>query len=74
MNSEQTLISDGWQKRNIVDEPRLSELVELYVSLGFDVLVEPVDLENEECTDCMKTDPGKYKVIYTRPVENNDLE
>ena len=69
MGREQELINDGWQKRNVVDEPRLSELVELYVSLGFEVLVEPVDLESEECTECMKAAPEKYKVIYTRPIE-----
>ena len=72
MVREQELIDAGWQKRNVVDEPRLSELVELYVSLGFEVLVEPVDLESEECTECMKAEPEKYKVIYTREIHAKD--
>jgi hypothetical protein len=66
MTREQELIKDGWQKRNIADEPRLSEAVELYESLGFDVRLEPVDIESEDCTECMKTEPDRYKVIYTR--------
>ena len=28
----------GWTKRTTIDEPRLSELVELYEELGFEVL------------------------------------
>jgi hypothetical protein len=40
--------------------------VELYESLGFEVRLEPVDLEDEECTECMKAEPERYKVIFTR--------
>jgi len=70
MDREKKLIDSGWMKRNVIDEPRLSELVELYVSLGFEVLVEPVDLDSEDCTECMKTEPERYKVIYTREIES----
>ena len=66
MNQEQEPIKQGWTKRNIADEPRLSEAVEMYESLGFEVRVEPVDLESEDCTECMRAEPDRYKVIYTR--------
>lgn len=66
MDREKKLISEGWQKRFIADEPRLSEALELYESLGLEVRLEPVDLESEDCTECMMDKPEKYKVIYTR--------
>lgn len=66
MNREQELIKQGWTKRNVMDEPRLSELIETYRELGMEVHLEPVDLDSEECTECMRVDPDRYKVIYTR--------
>ena len=60
------MIEQGWTKRNIMDEPRLSELVEAYKELGMEVLLEPVDLDSKDCTECMRAAPEKYKVIYTR--------
>ena len=74
---EEELISHGWEKRFIADEPRLSEMVELYESLGFEVLKEPLPTKeeqqlscgSEECTACMDLDPDRYRIIYTRPKE-----
>jgi hypothetical protein len=67
MNREQQLKKEGWEKRFTIDEPRLSEMVEQYKELGFEVLLEPVDLSSEECTSCIAVDPKRYKTIYTRP-------
>ena len=69
MSREQQLKKEGWQKRFTIDEPRLSEMVEQYKEIGFEVLLEPVDTTSEECTTCLK-DPAfsdRYKTIYTRP-------
>jgi hypothetical protein len=43
MTREEELKKEGWEKRFIIDEPRLSEMVEQYKELGFEVLLEPVD-------------------------------
>jgi len=67
MSREQELKKEGWEKRFTIDEPRLSEMVEQYKELGFEVLLEPVDLSSEECTSCIAVDPKRYKTIYTRP-------
>ena len=66
MTDEQDLIKQGWTKRNIMDEPRLSELVKTYRELGMEVRLEPVDLESGDCTECMRAEPDRFKVIYTR--------
>ena len=58
----------GWERRSILDEPRLSEAVEAYRELGLEVMV--ADLSTAlalECSICMEGETGKYKVVYTRP-------
>ena len=42
MTREEELVGLGWTRRFIACEPRLSESVELYESLGFEVLLEPL--------------------------------
>ena len=71
---EEELIDLGWENRFIADEPRLSEMKELYESIGFDVLIEPLPPKEElancadsGCTACMDLDPDRYRTIYTRP-------
>lgn len=76
MAREEELIKEGWEKRFIACEPRLSEMVELYREIGFEVLLEPLPSEDEVkdedcvekgCTVCYQADRDKYRVIYTRP-------
>lgn len=73
---EDELAKEGWQKRFVVDEPRLSEMVALYKETGYEVhleslaAVEEPDEENEECQSCRICFEGseeKYQVIFTRP-------
>jgi hypothetical protein len=67
MTREEELRKEGWEKRFTTDEPRLSEAVEQYKEIGFDVLVEPVDTASFECTACMSGVSDRTKTIYTRP-------
>ncbi len=68
---EQELVAKGFEKRTIYDEPRLSEIVEMYEEMGYEVHLEPFDVNLETgCQECMKLDPTRYKVIYTRAKEN----
>jgi len=63
---------DNWEKRNIIEKERVDEIIELYRNIGFEVMVkdfEP-DREDEDCNECMKHEPEKYKVIYTRKIKN----
>jgi hypothetical protein len=66
MSREEELKKEGWEKRFTIDEPRLSEMGDQYKELGFEVLLEPLDLSSEECTSCMTAGPKRYKTIYTR--------
>ncbi len=66
-NPMDELIKNGWEKRATYDEPRLTEMVEMYEEIGLTVHLEPVDLLNKpRCSDCFKATPEKYKTIYTR--------
>jgi hypothetical protein len=64
------LKKNGWSRQFTTCEPRLSEAVELYKSLGFEVHLEPMkpDERSEECKSCLyQFDCDKYKTIYIRP-------
>ena len=58
----------GWIKHNTIDDPRLSEIIEEYESLGFEVHLEPMKLEDmdKECRICYKNQLDKLKTVYTR--------
>jgi len=67
----------GWIKQFIVNEPRLSEAVELYQGAGFEVHLEPLP-KGQECETCAGPEEPKecrvcfdgfedlYKIIFTR--------
>ena len=61
------LLREGWQRQATYDEPRLTEMVELYRELGFEVRVEPFAPEPDtDCTDCMRAEPERFRTIFTR--------
>ncbi len=74
------LVAEGWHRQSVLSEPRLSEAVELYESLGFEVLLIPVreecaaDGQAGTCTACFGADedPDRFKVVYTRPAGDSD--
>lgn len=65
---EEELKGLGWIRQFVTDEPRLSEAVELYKSLGYEVLLEEASLDevNQICKNCLPSDCGKYKIIYIK--------
>ena len=66
---------EDWKRRMVASEPRLSEIVEMYESLGYEVKLVPLDpsdpgWDEEECTACLE-DPAeaeRTRVVYTRPL------
>ena len=69
--SSAELQDEGWTKRFTALGRRLNEVAELYSNLGFEVRLEPVDLDQEDtmsadsCKDCFVT--MQARTIYTRP-------
>lgn len=41
MTSQEDLARAGWERKTTSDEPRLSEIVEMYKEIGFEVHLEP---------------------------------
>lgn len=62
------LEKQGWIKRTIIDEPRLSEIVDEYESLGFEVRLEPVDTDemDEGCRRCYGNNAARFRTVYVR--------
>ena len=77
---------EGWKRRMVASEPRLSEMVEAYQQLGFEVRLETVGPDDpywdeDGCTVCLEdeTMAKDTRVVYTRPmpvaaVDNADEE
>ena len=65
---EKELEKEGWVKQTTIGEPRLSEIVELYESLGYEVRLEPVTLDelDEECRRCYEGEIDDVKTVYVR--------
>jgi hypothetical protein len=67
------LQAEGWTRRFTALGRRLNEAAELYNDLGYEVRLEPVNLDEEEtagaesCKDCFVT--MQARTIYTRPKE-----
>ncbi len=76
------LAAEGWTRRSVASEPRLGEAVALYAALGYEVRLVPLcedggDGEGEAaCTACYAADPdpGRHRVIYTRPAGDREGE
>jgi hypothetical protein len=67
---EEELISQGWQRQATYDEPRLSEMADLYREIGMEVHLEPFHPEVEmDCIGCLAEFPDRYKTIYIRKKE-----
>ena len=79
---EDELFKEGWTRRFVANEPRLSESVELYRSMGNEVRLEPLppvdcdsaDEGSGECRACFKGFEDQYKIIYTRPKKGESEE
>lgn len=58
----------GWIKRTTTGEPRLSEIVGLYKTLGFEVRVEPVRIDelDDVCRKCFGDEADDVKTVYVK--------
>ncbi len=68
VQSDPLLIADGWERRQLADPDRAKEAVELYDSLGFEVLAkELTDADfGDACKTCAVAGCNGYVMIYTR--------
>ncbi|UCH22207.1 MAG: hypothetical protein JSU83_02880 [Deltaproteobacteria bacterium] len=75
MTRKEELTGKGWQKQSTNDEPRLSELADMYQEIGYQVHLEPFHPEEEPgCTECMKLQADRYKTIYIRKKTSEDSD
>ncbi len=69
------LAAAGWERRATTNEPRLSEAVEVYRLLGFQVHLEPFDPSAKSgngCTACFENPATAelFKTVFTRKQKN----
>jgi hypothetical protein len=61
--TEQDLVREGWTRCFLAEEPRLSEAIETYRELGFEVALARASKEPGACLCCVG---AGARVIYTR--------
>ncbi len=61
----------GWSYRGIFDDPRLTEIANLYKALGFMVRITPIArvFSEKGCDRCFKETPEKFKALYTKKID-----
>ena len=69
LSPEDALLREGWKRQTTIGEPRLSEIVQNYKAMGFEVHVEEFKAEGEGCNTCF--DAGQemgfsYGTVYVR--------
>jgi hypothetical protein len=69
VSPEDALLKVGWVRQTTIGEPRLSEIVQNYKAMGFEVHVEEFKAEGEGCNTCF--DAGQemgfsYGTVYVR--------
>jgi len=59
---------EGWEARFIGQDPRLSEVVEMYREIGYEVRVEEFSSSGCDscCKPCFDDAPVPHLVVYTR--------
>lgn len=59
---------EGWEARFIGQDPRLSEVVEMYREIGYEVRIEQFSSDGcaSCCKPCFDNAPAPHYVVYTR--------
>lgn|GEM_PF-660334 len=65
---DEGLCAQGWVRRHVADATRAQESVDLYESLGFEVMVQNLASEDfgPECRRCALGDCPRFVLVYTR--------
>lgn len=63
-----SFLEGGWIRRHLVSQDRVSESIEIYENLGFEVKIEsPQSTDfDEKCGSCAVFACKEYLLIYTR--------
>lgn len=69
VSPEDALLKDGWVRQTTIGEPRLSEIVQNYKAMGFEVHVEEFKTDGDGCNTCFDAGQGlgfMYGTVYVR--------
>lgn len=65
-----TLEADGWEKQFTCGQPRLSEMVDLFLSMGREIHLEPMASDDRplgaECEACFVSCGDEMQTMWTR--------
>lgn len=70
--ADEALTAQGWAFRCNTDANRLREVVDTFEEMGYEVRLEPLNLEglNEACSGCLETLSQLSAVYVRRPAKH----
>jgi len=71
-SQEVALLREGWMRKTVIGEPRLSELVDNYKALGYEVHVVPFKAEGDGCNTCFDAAAEMDQTFGTVYVRKNN--
>jgi hypothetical protein len=79
MSRREELKKEGWELASVLSGPRLSEAIQLYEEIGFEVKTFPFDIkedytqdEGSGCIECFKGKGQEIVAVYTRKKRVSD--
>ena len=67
-------VSDGWERLSTLSEPRLSEMVENYKALGYEVEVRDIQRTEGSCNTCFDAGSEMGQVFGTLFIRKSDAK
>jgi len=69
VSPEDALLKEGWVRQTTIGEPRLTEIVQNYKAMGFEVHVEEFKTDGDGCNTCFEAGSEMgfmYGTVYVR--------
>ena len=62
-------LADGWERRFVIERPRVAELIRLYEASGYEAVADPLKAapgDEEGCAECPVAGALEFCMVYTR--------
>jgi len=62
-------LAEGWERRFVIERPRVAELIRLYEASGYEAVADPLRAaasSEEGCAECPVAGALEFCMVYTR--------
>lgn len=69
LQADPARLADGWERRFVIERPRVAELLRLYEEAGYEAVADPLRAaasQDEGCAECPVAGALEFCMVYTR--------